>query len=289
MSSDMSKQSCPVCNGNLTAGYRLWHYACARCSYEKSDLNPNINLKDAHEPIDEDARESGLRNLRLSNFEILLKHLHLAGKNSGRLLEVGCAHGWFLEVAKNSFDVLGIEPDQYIFDGVSKKGLPVLLGFFPDALEASDKFDVIVFNDVFEHIPDIQIVLENCYRLLAKDGLLLLNLPSSKGIIYRTSKLLCSLGLNTFFDRMWQKDIPSPHLHYFSHGNLNNLLHRHGFSILDKGKLKSLRLKGLYTRISHTGNYGPITSSLIWLCTAISLPLLWTLPSDIIYVIARKA
>lgn len=282
------RETCPVCTGSLSKGLREWHHVCPDCSYERASLTPGINRQETHKTVDEEAREVGLKTLRQSNFAKLVRVLKQVRPGRGRLLDVGCAHGWFLEATANSFDALGIEPDEAVYKATAARGLPIRLGYFPTVLRDDEKFDIIVFNDVFEHIPDSEQVLAACHDRLTDDGVLVLNLPSSRGSFYRVSKFLHRLGFGSFFERLWQKGMPSPHLHYFNTENLCKLLHEHKFSAAAKGTLPVLRLEGLYTRISCSGNMSALSVGFIYSCIAMALPILRVLPSDIIYVIATK-
>jgi 2-polyprenyl-3-methyl-5-hydroxy-6-metoxy-1,4-benzoquinol methylase len=284
----MPGKICPVCKDTLSQGLQSWHFICRKCKYENSNFNERINLQSAHGLIDEGARETGLKELRADNFNRLLTRIKELKPEGGRLLDVGCAHGWFLETAERDFDVLGIEPDEVVFNSTARKGLPVRKGYFPDVLEEYEKFDVIIFNDVIEHIPDIEAALASCRSHLNEGGLLVLNLPSRDGIFYRLSKLLAQVGFVGFFERLWQKGLPSPHLHYFNIENLVRLLEDHGFESKTRGGLNAVGLSGLYTRVSYTGNYGYLTR--IALCCGIVLliPMLSILPRDIIYVMSRR-
>lgn len=284
----MQNKICPICQSDLSSGYHVWHLLCKNCGYEKAILEPTINLHSSHQLIDEDARKNGLQELRISNFHKLLRDIKSLKPNGGRLLDVGCAHGWFLEVAKNDFEVLGIEPDQKVFHATLSYGLPVRMGYFPEILEESEKFDIIVFNDVFEHIKDIDKILVSCHQHLNEDALLVLNLPSSKGLFYKVSKILCKFNFCSFFERLWQKDLPSPHLHYFNLLNLSSLLNHNGFELKIYGDLPTLHLKGLYTRISYTGSYSTVACTVIYIMVALSLPILRILPSDIIYIVSKR-
>ena len=107
----MMNEICPVCQSALSIGYRAWHWLCESCGYEKANGQPIINLHSAHQ-INEDIREKGLRALRVSNFKKLLISIKSLKPDGGRLLDVGCGHGWFLETANNDFTVLGVEPDR---------------------------------------------------------------------------------------------------------------------------------------------------------------------------------
>jgi 2-polyprenyl-3-methyl-5-hydroxy-6-metoxy-1,4-benzoquinol methylase len=283
----MSQYICPVCSNEMGLGIRSWHLQCRSCAYEKAAFEPTINANTSHDLINESARANGLQDLRVSNFETLLNHIKQL-KHQGSLLDVGCAHGWFLDLAKPDFNVLGIEPDKAIFDIVAAKDLAVRNGYFPSALSEHEKFDVIVFNDVIEHIPDISDALTHCQRHLNENGLLVLNLPSSGGIFYKFSKFLLKIGIPQFFERMWQKDLPSPHLHYFDTNNLIKLLGTKGFETRIKGTLPTIQLAGLYTRISYTGDNSLAVRLVIYLCVLICLPLLKIMPADIIFVVATK-
>ncbi len=75
--------------------------------------------------------------------------------NGGRLLEIGCAYGFFLHEAKEYFDVSGIElaADAAIY--CQRSGLSVLPGVVDETtLLQDEKVDVIVLLDVIEHLPD---------------------------------------------------------------------------------------------------------------------------------------
>jgi len=184
--------------------------------------------------------------------------------------------------------VLGIEPDAVVGSRAAVRGLPVRAGFFPDVLDAGERFDAIVFNDVIEHIPDIRSALDACRQHLNEDGILILNLPNSRGFFYRLSKLIARLGWRMPFERLWQKEMPSPHVHYFSTDNLPRLVAPRGFELVDCAELPSLRAKGLRERLSYAGNVPALS---LWLQYALILcviPVLRVFPSDIIVCIFRK-
>lgn len=284
----MNNNICPVCGSALSEGSQSWHFKCKECLYEKGDLEPTINEDVAHKLINEAERESGLREVRVRNFEKLLGHILEAKPQGGDLLDVGCAHGWFIETVLQKFTVLGVEPDEAVFKSTAAKGLPVRNGYFPDILRPDETFDVIVFNDVIEHIPDIKTILESCRARLNDDGLLVLNLPSSDGVFYKLSRLFGQIGKYGFFERLWQKDLPSPHVHYFNSKNLSKLLRDNNFSPIKKGALPTLSLAGLYTRISYTGSLGFLSKAIIYCSIAVALPILRLLPSDIVFITARK-
>lgn len=280
--------NCVVCEGALSAGRAGWHSVCKSCSYEGAALEPCINeARDTK--VDEDEREIGLRQIRMENFRDLLDHIgRLCQPSQRKLLDVGCAHGWFLETAHQRFDVLGIEPDEFVAARTSARGLPVRVGFFPNVLEQSEKFDVVVFNDVIEHIPDIRSAIAAVHQHLDIGGLLVLNLPNSRGFFYRTSKLLSRFGWAAPFERLWQKDLPSPHVHYFDRNNLARLVASHGFAQVLSTDLPSVRSQGLLERIRCAGTSGTIGVYVQYAAALMSLPLVRMCESDIVVSIFRK-
>ena len=131
----------------MKVGATSWHRYCPECGYERGALDPKINVVDAYALIDERQREAGLTKLRQKNFARILSALIRLKdeKQEVRLLEVGPAHGWFLEMLLASWHCLGIEPDLRFYEMASSKRLSVRLGYFPEALDPSERFDVITF------------------------------------------------------------------------------------------------------------------------------------------------
>lgn len=281
--------ACIVCGNPQSAGLAEWHACCRACGYERAALQGAINAAPAGAPVDEDEREVGLKALRQENFRDIvgLARRH-ARAGARRLLDVGCAHGWFLETARDSFDVLGIEPDAVVGGRTAARGLPVREGYFPDALLDGERFDIIVFNDVIEHIPDIRAALDACHARLNEAGLLILNLPNSAGFFYRLSKLFSRIGWSGPFDRLWQKDLPSPHVHYFQPANLARLVGKHGFVQVHSQELPSLRARGLLERMRCAGNIAGPALYLQYAAVLCTMPLLRVFPSDIVVSVFRK-
>lgn len=280
---------CIVCAGTTAVGFLPWHRSCPDCRYESADLTPVINDSHAHDHVNEADREVALRSVRSENFRVIAERIsQLASPSANRLLDVGSAHGWFLEEAGKRFDVVGVEPDEVVARRAMARGLPVRLGYFPDALNGDERFDVIVFNDVIEHIPDINSALQACHERLNPDGLLVLNVPRSSGFFYRLSKLLARFRWKGPFERMWQKDLPSPHVHYFNERNLNQLVARQGFDPLQAFHLTALRAEGLLERIRFAGRLHPVALYAQYAVLLCAIPFIRLLPSDIIVCIYRR-
>ena len=191
----------------------LWH--CGYCGFLRSNLTPG-----------KQNTVEGLAELRTHNFKKILSRMaHFGPLADKSLLEVGCAHGWFLEQAKPyNMKLVGIESDHERALPAIEQGFDILEGFFPEIIaETEQQFDFIIFNDVFEHLADPDAALSAINTLLKPGGILILNLPSSQGIFYRLSKILAKLGAPGKLHRLWQMGFASPHLSYFNPKNLQTI------------------------------------------------------------------
>lgn len=284
MSNDRKRSDgapCPACGGPLKGRLESWLLFCSACGLWRSTLGREDRLQESR-ALDESLRVSGLASLRDENYRRTLDALRRLGPLEGkRLLDVGCAYGWFLQAARAAgMDPVGLEPDPEIAAAAAGEGLPVWGGYFPDAVPPGETFDVIIFNDVLEHIYDLDGILAACRRLLRPGGLLVVSAPDSRGTLFRASGVLARLGRKGLLDRLWQRGYPSPHLSYFNRGNLARLMGRHGFEPQLESSLRSLQIRGLWSRLHMDRRPSP-ASVASYLALAAALPVLvHLLPSD---------
>jgi len=168
------------------------------------------------------------------------------------------------------------------------RGHRVLAGYFPAVLDGEDNFDVISFNDVFEHIPDARKTMLDAGASLREGGVLSIAIPSSRGIFYRLSKILVRVGINGPFERMWQKQFSSPHLYYFNEAALTQLASESGFQRVYFGHLPSVRINGLWERLSYDTTSSRVKNTVIFMTVFLLSPFLKILPADIDLVIYQK-
>ena len=283
------KPQCPVCDAEMDAERTPWLLHCRRCGLLGSKLSEEIPDARSRAAIDEAARAEGLSALREQNFRTIVGLLGKLREQRGRLLDVGCAHGWFLrEAASCGWTVVGIEPDPGIARVASRNGAEIRNGTFPDSLKPGERFDVITFNDVFEHLADLNGALRACDGALNPRGLLAINLPDARGALYRLASLLASVGLRRPLERLWQKGFPSPHLTYFTAPLLRRLAARHGFRPIYSGHLPSVAWRGLWSRLRYDRRSTVAGAALAWAATSALLPALRALPSDISLEIFEK-
>lgn len=273
--------NCDVCGTSCVAGITSWHFVCPSCGTECSTFEPNINDSSRTTVIDEAKRACGLKAVRTQSYRIILNSLAtLSGVGRGRLLEIGSAHGWFLEAAAKSFkELVGIEPDDKIRTQSGSSRVNVRGGFFPNAVNLGEKFDVIVFNDVFEHIPRPLDVTRIVAAHLAPNGVVLISLPVSTGFLYRVAKRLARLGFARPFSRLWQEGYPSPHLYYFSPQGLTRLFASRGLSLEMTQHLHTIEIDGLWQRIRY-GEGSWIMAASSYIAAIMLAPFLSLLPAD---------
>lgn len=282
MPSEKNHINCPICDHEMLNGLTEWHFMCLKCRYECSKLT--ITIKQSTSPIDEDHRILALKSLRIHNFEKSISIIKKYTQDGSSLLEIGSGYGWFMDIAKTHFKTTGIEPD----DNVRRKDHNTINGFFPDCINDSQKFNVIVFNDSLEHIPEINKVFQSIKNTLEYNGIVFINIPTTDGFFYRTSKIFQKIGITNFFTRMWQENFPSPHVHYFNIKNLNKIAEKNDMTVVETGHMKSIDIKSLKSRISYDKNSREIKNFIIYISILILTPIIKLLPNDSIYIVLKQ-
>jgi SAM-dependent methyltransferase len=101
-------------------------------------------------------------------------------KTGGRLLEMGCANGLFLDAVRRTggWQVQGVETSEAAARYAREKlALDVWNGTLQDARFPDDRFDVVAMWDVLEHVHHPQETLREIHRVLKPDGILVTRLP----------------------------------------------------------------------------------------------------------------
>jgi 2-polyprenyl-3-methyl-5-hydroxy-6-metoxy-1,4-benzoquinol methylase len=156
-------------------------------------------------------------------------------KSKGRLLDVGCALGFFVELAcRHGFDAYGFDPSSYAVQearrlvGESK----IKEGTIFSVVYPEKSFDVITLFDVFEHLEDPGKDIEKLSKFLKDDGIIVIATGDTASVMARVLK------------RRWTFYIPPQHLFFFNKKTITTLLHKHKLTPVEWfriGKWLSLR------------------------------------------------
>lgn len=155
--------------------------------------------------------------------------------SGGKLLEIGCAYGFFLDEAQKYFDVRGMDIHaQGCAYAREQFGLKTESGDFLRSSYLQESFDAVVMWDVLEHLPAPHLYLAKAAQMLKKNGYIFLS------TLDRTSPTARLSGKN------WRQIHPPTHLSYFSWESLKLMLHSAGF------KVKARKYRGSYRSWNNT-------------------------------------
>lgn len=145
----------------------------------------------------------------------------LEGSDRGKLLDVGCGNGNFLNMMRNlGWEVSGIELSrQLALSARERFGIPVTIGTLEDANLPSDYFDVITMSRLIEHVYNPIKLLNECRRIIKQGGKIVIRTPNIE-----------SLGHKIFRDSCVHLD-PPRHIFLFNAKALDLCVKRAGFRV----------------------------------------------------------
>jgi len=111
-----------------------------------------------------------------------LRHLLARRLPPARVLELGCAHGGYVALLGwAGFTATGTEMSPWVVEFSRQTfGINALAGPIETQPFTPGNFDVIVLNDVLEHLPTPAATLSHCASLLAPDGFFIIQTPEYK-------------------------------------------------------------------------------------------------------------
>lgn len=162
------------------------------------------------------------RDLHLLFFRRQLTELEEKFPNRGRLLDVGCAGGFLIEAAiENGWQAEGVELSQFASAYARDTlGLQVRTGSLVDAKFESNSFEVVVMDDVIEHLENPLTEALEVWRILKPGGTFLLHTPNAAS------------PWRHLMGRKWIHLKPDEHLYYFEPATIKHLLNQAGFDVL---------------------------------------------------------
>ena len=142
---------------------------------------------------------------------------HLSGRR-GRILDVGCGPGFFLDLGKRrGWDTVGIEPSRQAAAHATSLGLHVINDSIHRArIVELGQFDVVHAGWVVEHLPDPAAFVRLCYELVKPGGLFCV-------VAANDYNPLQEIVRRQFGYTPWWL-VPPEHINYFTITSLEHLL-----------------------------------------------------------------
>jgi SAM-dependent methyltransferase len=209
------------------------------------------------------------------NFSRYIRHLR-RWSNGGRLLEIGCAYGFFLEMAQRYWEVKGYD--------ISKEGIAHAQKIFGPAVQWGDflkvgdeneSFDVVCLWDTLEHLNYPVKTLAKAAHVLNPGGILALTTGDIGSLIAR------------WRGERWRLIHPPTHLTYFSKETLEKAIRSIGLELIEVSYVGYHRSYSamLYRLFSLTGKKW--IYRLLTFGERLDFPV-YTNLFDILFVVARK-
>lgn len=267
------------------------HYACTNFAFRSHGqivrckscgliyMNPrpeeNANLTKYESIVDQTYIDE--KSGRIATFTSAIKEIEKF-KQRGRILDVGCYAGFFLEVAnKRGWETCGVEPSSWASEYANKSlRLDVRKGTLREADFAPKQFDVVTMWDVLEHLHDPLGTLYKASWVLKDDGLLCLTTINTSSIFARL------LG------KSWP-ELMQMHTYYYSRNTLKKMLRKANFNLIKvSNHTRIVRLQYLISRLQE---YSPALTGLLSACidkVGVGGMLVKVNLGDLIMIYARK-
>lgn len=224
----MKQVRCQVCDNDNTQSIKKegdWNIVqCKSCGLVYVNPQPGEDFLKEHyqsylpeSQTDIDDWGKMMSGIFRESLKIIYKTV---GVGRGKLLDIGCAHGFFVENAVNTgWDASGIDLSLSAVQYARGRGLEVSNSTLFEKAYEDNEFDVVTMFYVLEHLPDPCKYLKEVHRILKPSGLLLVRVPHTTPIVEILKLFNIS---NTLYDA------PS-HLTDFSPQSLARMLEKNGF------------------------------------------------------------
>ena len=152
------------------------------------------------------------------------------GAARARVLDVGCGTASLAQVVQeiSMSHVVGVEPDASRVSLARRRGIEVHHGYLTDELVAAlGTFDVVIFADVLEHIPDPHRAVLTARNAIKTGGKMLVSVPN---IAHWSVRLSLLQGR---FEYAPCGIMDATHLRWFTRATIVSFLQRLGFDVIE--------------------------------------------------------
>lgn len=221
------EKKCLVCGGTYRKSKLTGLVECDSCGFVTTNLElTNEEIKRLYSADyyhgEEYADYVSDKKIIQNNLKKRIKRIKKDFPSGGDLFEIGCAYGFFLEIAKEYFgSTEGID--------ISDDAVDYAREYLKQNAHAGDfltfksdrKYDIVCMWDTIEHLEHPDLYVEKVKELLKKGGLLCITTGDIGSLNARIR------------GRKWRQIHPPTHLHYFSKKTLKLMLIKRGFQVVD--------------------------------------------------------
>jgi 2-polyprenyl-3-methyl-5-hydroxy-6-metoxy-1,4-benzoquinol methylase len=210
---------CPICKsknskkayecfqetGKFLGRIKTTFVICSNCGFMYMNPRPikktidkyyfsNIHASgNVYHDIAQGSRNNQKNENRKRFFSNFIKH------KSGKMLEIGCSDGEFIEsLGLNRWENFAVEPSPISAQKARRKGINVYNGFIENSKYQKECFDIVCCFSVLEHIYDINMFAEKISTLIKPGGLLWVEVPDSLKPIAQLTEFFTFEHLSNF-------------------------------------------------------------------------------------------
>ena len=265
---------CPICDNKKWVKHLRELVRCTNCGFIRAKdyyfkINPIKFYSESYFTSGYGNYDHEQEALELNFLERVKRIRKYIG--AGKLLEIGCAYGYFLHVAQKYYDCYGIDLNPKV-TAITRKNTKAKIstGDFLRQKFIENSFDVICMFDTIEHLKYPDEYLKKVFQLLKPKGIVVIETGDIDSLIAKIQ------------GNSWRLIFPPDHLQYFSKSSLIKLLNKSGFEV------KNISWVGFHRTFRQiiyrlTGNKSLLNSKNPFLSKSISLNTF-----DLVFMIAEK-
>lgn len=188
---------------------------CSECAHITSDSSFDL-LSIYSNEYGYNGASSGVSKRRNSSVSFLKRNIQPS--IIGTILDIGCNNIEMLKLAKENFvakRLIGIDPVKNKVNEYKENGIEYYNCFFSEFNQdiGSKDTNLIIIDNVLEHIIDIHVFLEKLNEITKTGDLIYICIPSAEKM----------------FEKLRLHEIIHEHVHYFSKANINYLFNKYDF------------------------------------------------------------
>ncbi|MGI8906732.1 MAG: class I SAM-dependent methyltransferase [Candidatus Sumerlaeaceae bacterium] len=147
----------------------------------------------------------------------------------GRLLDVGCSYGAFMEMARYAgWQVMGVELNTSTAKFArEQRGFDVFNGMIEEAKFPDASFDAVTLWDVIEHLDDPVRTLKEIHRILAPNGVIFVFTINQQSLLNTVGHLMYRVTMNRW-KHLMELFYDIHHNFFFSPKTITEVLRRGG-------------------------------------------------------------